>query len=68
MWSPSNCEQEEQFGSPKVGKSCTASLRQERGKENLKHTDESRRVEYMRKMLLLQPNKRICVQLNTFCK
>lgn len=57
MWSTSNCQQEEQFGSPKVGKSYTASLRNQRGKENLVLTDEPHPVENMGKMLMLLPNK-----------
>jgi hypothetical protein len=57
MWSTSNCQQKEQFGSPKVGKSYTASMRKQRGKENLVLTDKPCRVEDMRKMPVLQPNR-----------
>lgn len=59
MWSTSNRQQEEQFGSPKVGKSYMASLRKQRGKENLVLTDKPHRVENMGKMLVLRPSELI---------
>jgi hypothetical protein len=37
----SACQQKEQFGSPKVGKSCTALLRPKRGREKLTYTQAS---------------------------